>query len=402
MRRRFLSAEQGKKYKYLTAIALEDDFTASFTRNALTYSIDGGEWVSLPTGTSTPAINKGHTISFRGDAFTPNTTYGIGTFTFTKKANLVGNVMSLLSAEEPAESITANYAFRRLFRNNTNIIEVADDLLPAQTLSQYCYYEMFYGCSGLLNSPTLPALTLENYCYRQMFQSCTSLETAGEIKAATAATYCFYGMFQDCTNLVNVQSILYPTEVFSNSYNSMFLGCTSLSSAPELPATKLEVRSYNSMFEGCSSLTKAPTVLPATTSTNTYIYASMFKDCINLVTAPRIAITTLKNYCCSNMFNGCTNLVNVYPLEGTTLAGSCYYRMFMGCSSLKSVTMLATGPTNATNIASYCNSWLDGVYTSGTLTVSSTLYSYITTSSASGCPVGWTLMQYGDTPPEEV
>ncbi len=400
IRRRLLSAEQSKKYKYLTAIALEDGFTASFTRNALTYSIDGGEWVSLPTGSSTPEINKGHTISFRGGAFTPNSTYGIGTFTFTKRANLVGNVMSLLSAEEPAESITANNAFRRLFKNNTNVIEVADDLLPSQTLSQYCYYEMFSGCSGLVNSPTLPATILQSYCYRQMFQSCTSLEIAGDIKATTAATYCCYSMFQDCSNLVRVQSTLLPTEVFSNSYNSMFLGCTSLSSAPELPATKLATRCYNSMFEGCTSLTKAPSILPTTTNTDTYIYTSMFQGCTSLVTAPRIAMTTLKNYCCSNMFNGCTSLVNVYPLEGKTLVTNCYYRMFMGCSSLSSVTMLATAPTNATNISSYCNSWLDGVYSSGTLTVSDTLYSYITTSNVSGCPSGWTLIS--NNPPEEI
>jgi hypothetical protein len=34
----------------------------------------------------------------------------------------------------------------------------------------------------------------------------------------------------------------------------MFSGCTSLTSAPELPATKLTMRCYYYMFHGCSNL----------------------------------------------------------------------------------------------------------------------------------------------------
>jgi len=38
----------------------------------------------------------------------------------------------------------------------------------------------------------------------------------------------------------------------------MFSDCSSLTSAPELPATTLAEGCYNSMFLGCSSLTNAP------------------------------------------------------------------------------------------------------------------------------------------------
>jgi len=44
----------------------------------------------------------------------------------------------------------------------------------------------------------------------------------------------------------------------------MFRGCTSLITAPELPATTLTNYGYQGMFGGCTSLTKAPD-LPATT-----------------------------------------------------------------------------------------------------------------------------------------
>lgn len=47
----------------------------------------------------------------------------------------------------------------------------------------------------------------------------------------------------------------------------LFKGCSSLTTAPELPATVLAESCYKSMFSGCSSLTAAP-VLPATTLAN--------------------------------------------------------------------------------------------------------------------------------------
>ena len=40
---------------------------------------------------------------------------------------------------------------------------------------KYCYYSMFYGCTGLTSAPELPATTLANYCYNNMFNGCTGI-----------------------------------------------------------------------------------------------------------------------------------------------------------------------------------------------------------------------------------
>ena len=40
----------------------------------------------------------------------------------------------------------------------------------------------------------------------------------------------------------------------ADCYNSMFFGCTSLTKAPDLPATTLAADCYNYMFSGCSKL----------------------------------------------------------------------------------------------------------------------------------------------------
>ena len=58
-------------------------------------------------------------------------------------------------------------------------------------------------------------------------------------------------------------------------YYGLFEYCTSLTTAPELPATTLAGDCYESMFNGCTSLTTAPAILPATTLAN-YCYYNMF------------------------------------------------------------------------------------------------------------------------------
>ena len=99
--------------------------------------------------------------------------------------------------------------------------------LEQTTLANYCYYYMFYGCTGLTSAPELPATTLAANCYYSMFRGCTGLTSAPELPATTLATSC---------------------------YSSMFFGCTGLTSAPELPATTLASRCYTTMFRGCTDL----------------------------------------------------------------------------------------------------------------------------------------------------
>ena len=123
-----------------------------------------------------------------------------------------------------------------------------------------------------------------------------------------------------------------------NCYRNLFSGCSSLITAPELTATKLQYSCYDSMFADCTSLKTAPT-LPATTMIEGCYY-SMFDGCISLVEPPELPATTLDLYCYYNMFNGCTSLTTAPKLPATTLRGYCYYKMFNGCSSLITVPQL--------------------------------------------------------------
>ena len=349
---------------YLTIEALEDGLTASLSVNACEYCIDGdGNWKSLSAGTATESINTGHTLSFRGN-LTPTSSNGIGTFTVNKNFNLKGNVMSMLFGDAGKDNYSLSgksYAFRQLFYNCINIVNVSDNFLPATTLASTCYRSMFAGCTSLTTAPELPATTLAFSCYESMFYGCTSLTTAPDLPATTLADYCYYAMFG---------------------------GCTSLTTAPELPATTLADSCYDYMFKDCTSLTTAPS-LPATTLAG-YCYRYMFRGCTILTTAPELPATTLASNCYYGMFRGCTSLTTAPELPATTLASNCYYDMFRGCSKLNYIKMLATD-ISATECLYY---WVSGVASTGTFVKNPAMNSLPTGSS--GIPSGWTVVNDGE------
>ncbi len=135
-----------------------------------------------------------------------------------------------------------------------------------------------------------------------------------------------------------------------------------------LPATTLTISCYESMFYGCTNITSAPD-LPAMTLP-IYCYSSMFRGCTKLESAPDIVATTVSEECCSYMFDGCNNLVTGPVLRAQTLARRCYAEMFYGCEKLTSLTCLARDGFDTTGPLV---EWLDGTAkdTTGTLTKAS-------------------------------
>ena len=105
----------------------------------------------------------------------------------------------------------------------------------------------------------------------------------------------------------------------------MFSGCTSLTTAPALPATTLASNCYNSMFNGCTSLTTAP-ALPA---------------------------TTLAVRCYDSMFANCKSMTSIPTLPATNLVESCYYSMFIGCKNIEISTTQSGEYTQAYRVPTF-------------------------------------------------
>ena len=111
----------------------------------------------------------------------------------------------------------------------------------------------------------------------------------------------------------------------------------------------------------------------------------MFQSCTSLTTAPELPATTLATYCYYQMFYGCTSLTTAPTLPATTLAESCYNSMFLDCTSLNYIKCLATDIS-----ASNCTGgWVDGVASTGTFVKNPNMASW--TTGAKGIPTGWTV-----------
>lgn len=255
------------------------------------YSVGHGEWVRFNTTVeSIPFGGNLGSLRLRGKSSkgTASSSSKYSKIQFTTENSLVdctGDIRTLIDYENYADVSTTDAKFCYLFYQNKQLRTAPS--LPATKLADYCYREMFSGCSALTHAPALPATTLANNCYLQMFSGCSSLTQAPALAATTLADNC---------------------------YQEMFSGCTSLTQAPVLPATTLKNSCYFGMFSGCTQLTQAP-ALPA---------------------------TTLENSCYYGMFRECSALPQAPELPAYKLAGYCYYEMFRDCSVLSSVTMLAT------------------------------------------------------------
>ena len=227
------------------------------------YSTDGNNWSTLGVTSTTPltyALSPGDKLYLRANTNTWYESWDLyeNFCSIGGVSKVGGNIMSLIYGS----SFTGNetrfpngsaFNLDSLFYGNINLISASDLILPATTLTGWCYGSMFSGCTSLTNAPELPATTLASGCYEYMFQGCTSLTTAPELPATTLAESCYYNMFFSCTSLTTAPE-LPATTLAESCYFDMFNGCTSLTTAPELPAIVLVNNCYQQMFYGCTTL----------------------------------------------------------------------------------------------------------------------------------------------------
>lgn len=359
--------------QYFTIESLEDNNIVTFTigeqvktqyLSSVAYSTDGGQtWtnknnVNYSVVSFSVVLNTGDKLLMKGNGTAYSTEYKWGTgtrwdysmFSTTKQFKVYGNIMSLL---------------------------YGDDFEDKYTIPDIPLYDSFG--KGSLNA---------------LFSGCTCLVDAHNIKLpATNLSYnkpnssagCYSGMFNGCTSLTAAPEL--PATILSTScYSGMFSGCTSLTVAPKLLATTLAGSCYYSMFKNCSSLNEAP-VLPASTLTSS-CYGEMFSGCTSLTTAPVLPADTLMSNCYYRMFYGCTSLTTAPELPALILVDWCYYQMFSGCTSLNNIVCLATDVS-----ASSCvGGWLNSVSSTGTFYKNSSMSSWAT--GTSGIPSNWTVVDW--------
>ena len=317
----------------------------------LEYSLDGETWQNWDYKTNHITANAKERVYLRGQNEEWSTISGdennLSSYQYNSiisdnnvQFNIGGRLSSLFigNDEETDKSIIMSMIFY-----NSSCRDASRLIVPKNAKLSYAFSE----CSSLISAPkTLSDSILHVNQYKSMFDGCTSLTKAPQLPATTLDVECYYGMFSGCNSLTKAPKLPAMT-LAESSYKSMFYNCTSLKEAPELPATNLKPFCYNSMYRGCTSLKEAP-VLPATTLAAS-CYRSMFNGCSSLTKAPVLPATTLAASCYRSMFNGCTSLTKTPELPATKMASYCYYYMFYVCTSLTEASKLP-----ATTLYPYC------------------------------------------------
>ena len=214
--------------------------------------------------------------------------------------------------------------------------------------------------ASLLNYPA----TLPSNAFRSAFsRKGTSDANADKEKPNDAGSIAISNV-SDQVNWVDIDPadpLILPATTAANCYMDMFLGCTSLTHAPDLPATVLADKCYFRMFYSCFGLSCIP-YLPSEvtwsgTSTRPRYCYQMFQSCTGITELTGSLFggtTTLSRGCFEDMFSNCTGLTSVDKdfLPATTLAADCYRGMF------QSTAITRAPDLKAEKLESYCYRWM--------------------------------------------
>ena len=200
-----------------TRVTFHSNYIAS-----LYYSTDGGDTWIVPTSSAITLANVDDEICVLGrrdnykNANQEGTDYGspLGNPLFSTADNklvyICGNIMSLLCRPDAADNThPENWTF--------------GTSLPVDafngTFSKGKNSALFYIDIDNNDPLILPNYTAER-CYKGMFRMCTSLTHAPDLPATTLSTGCYNSMFRGCSNLIYLRCYANVYTGDRTSYNS--------------------------------------------------------------------------------------------------------------------------------------------------------------------------------------
>lgn len=295
-------------YLYFKAAADNTQITLNIngtpTTNELEYSTDAKAWTGLEYGKAFPAtpLNTDEEVYIRAKtARTVAQTPGdYVQFSIAGSGSVGGNLMYLVSPDA-SNNVMSDYLFFKIFCDCKGLVSSTNLSLPATSLAENCYENMFLQCVEMLDTPVLPALKLEQNCYQGMFNKCEKLTTPPQLPATELAKYCYFEMFKNCAKLTSAPE-LNALNLRPYCYDSMFSGCDGLTVCPALPSNHLAEGCYEDMFEECHNIKSAP-VLAAEHLVD-FCYGGMFRDCFQMTSITCLATDMSANGCFDNWVDG--------------------------------------------------------------------------------------------------
>ncbi|MDF7665901.1 BspA family leucine-rich repeat surface protein [Bifidobacterium sp. ESL0745] len=170
---------------------------------------------------------------------------------------------------------------------------------------------MFYACTGLRQLDLSGFNTANVVDMSDMFDGDTALTSiAFSGSFATGKVTSMYKMFNNCAALTSASLDLSNFDTHSvKSLNSMFAGCSDLTSLNLSNFNTSNVTDMSGMFQSCRDLTSVN--LSSFVTTNVTTMNSMFNDCVSLTSWGQTNFSTPLVTDMGQMFAGCTNLTTL-------------------------------------------------------------------------------------------
>lgn len=365
------------------------------------YSYDGENWTSWNGTSSTISfgtqehpsmyLRGKNSTAFDKISSTAATSSRHFVFSTSAPVTLEGNINSIIDYEnENITTLPDTYMFRALFWGQTALYDISGLELPAASLTNCCYMDMFSGCSNIVYGISeLPAMTIPVGAYRNMFRMCKKLSTPPPTLPATSLSNCAYtNMFYDCWELPSAVD-LPATVVPAWAYASMYRECHAITSAPIMSATSFSNNAMQGTFNGCLNLASVPVdYLPVETLNYEGIYSGLFLGCKKLTSAPNLPATFLgSSSIYYRMYSGCTSLVSGGAIMATSgSGGNHFYEMYAGCTSLNYIKCMWLAQPSTISFSNWANS----VPTGGTF-VKNASATWSNVYGISAIPEGWTV-----------
>ena len=193
-------------------VLAEEDCVVKLKKSGLQYLKDDmKDWADY-TSNSEITLTKGHKVSFKGGKASSPVSWtdgDKGAFT-SKGGSLIvgGDITSLVVGNDYPEAgaDVKDVRFVDFFKNNKQIRDAYQLILPMTKLSASAFKSMFDGCANLEQAPQyLPATTLGATCYRNMFNECKKLTVVPVLPLATLASGAYQKMFTGCSILSSIK-----------------------------------------------------------------------------------------------------------------------------------------------------------------------------------------------------
>lgn len=217
---------------------------------------------------------------------------------------------------------------------------------------------VFSGCKALTDLPNTLTLTGSKIICN-LYRNCTVLPSNKLTQVKTESAVIVSGMFSGCNTLTNFVSVTTSTATpmnLTNAYliNELFKDCINVVTFDiglNLGSTSREVYA-DSVFSGCTKLTSAPTI----TGKNLIVSSEEMFRGTQISSINYSDMTNTKNV--SGMFLDCTKLTNTILLPAAVFASNLY----AGCEALTSATInlsnaryLVAAFKNCTSLATISN-----------------------------------------------